>query len=349
MRSVGRTSGSVGRTAVLYEIVPESGYAVGIDLGGTKVTASIADLSCRVLAEITEATDPRGGTAVLDQILRLVTKLARRGGTHPSLIRSVALGTPGGVSPRTGTIELAPNIADLGQLDVVGILQEKLGGQVTIENDVNLALVGEIWHGSAQGVENVAFIALGTGIGLGLSMNGRLVRGENGAAGEIGYMPLGGDPLRPETRQQGCLEYEAGAAGILRRYRDAGGKAGNVREVFDRADAGEAAAGDVIAATAYLVALAAATVAATFDPALIVLGGSIGAHPGFAGQVKAALDNLTPRQVEIRASALGNRAGVVGAIAEALNRLHTSLFGLPSLPGDLALPSPNILRAEAVA
>ncbi len=109
------------------------------------------------------------------------------------------LATPGVVNPKSGAIEMAPNITGLDHLNVVGLLSEKLGTPVVFENDINLALLGEIWHGCAQNVANVAFLALGSGVGLGLYVNGRLVRGENGAAGEIGYLPIGGDPLQAES------------------------------------------------------------------------------------------------------------------------------------------------------
>src|SRR5260221_722226 len=143
VRQMGRTSGNVGRTAVLYELSPEGGHVLAI--------------------------------------------------------------------------ELAPNITGLDHLNVVGLLGEKLGSPVVLENDINLALLGEIWHGCAQNVDNVAFLALGSGVGLGLYVNGRLVRGENGAAGEIGYLPIGGDPLQADSRLQGCLEYQIGANGVVRR------------------------------------------------------------------------------------------------------------------------------------
>jgi predicted NBD/HSP70 family sugar kinase len=223
-------------------------------------------------------------------------------------------------------------------------LSEKLGSAVRIENDVNLALLGEVWLGCAQNLSNVAFIALGTGIGLGLSVNGRLVRGENGAAGEIGYFPIGGDPFRAEVRDAGCLEYEAGAAGILRRYREAGGEpVENVRAIFDRMEGGEEIANKIIDDTARLMALATAMVIAMADPKLIVLGGSIGARPDFAKRVSDELARIGLRAVEIRPSALGNRAGVVGALAVALNRLHEDLFGITDLPGVMPLPAPQTL------
>lgn len=346
---IGKTSGNIGRTAVLYELNPDSGYVLGVDLGGTKVTVAIADISSKVLAETTEPTNPRGGAAVLDQIAKLGHGLARDVNTHPSRIRSIVIGTPGVMNSKSGSIALAPNIADLGQMDVVGFLKEKLGSTVVIENDVNLALLGEIWQGCAQNFANVAFIALGTGVGLGHCVDGRLVRGENGAAGEIGYLPIGGDPFRPVALNQGCLEYEAGAAGIMRRYLEAGGHAvEDVLSIFERMASGDTSATKVINATARLMALATATVIATTDPKLIVFGGSIGSRTEFVERVSQELSRILPRTIELSASWLGNRAGVVGALAVALSRLHEDLFGIAELPGSLPLPTPKARSARTL-
>ncbi|HLW92894.1 MAG TPA: ROK family transcriptional regulator [Roseiarcus sp.] len=342
-RPVGRTSGNIGRTAILYELCPDSAYVVGVDLGGTKVTAAIANMSCATLSEMTEPTDRRGGGAILDQIAKLAERLAREVKAHPSRVLSTAIGTPGFVNKRTGAIELAPNIAGFDELEVLKLLKEKLGGHVIIENDVNLALLGEIWQGCARDAAHVAFLSFGTGVGLGLAANGRLIRGENGAAGEIGYLPIGGDAFAPETRSQGALEYEIGAAGIMRRYGAAGGAAESVREIFDLSAGGDPFAERVIDETARNAALAAASVAALFDPQLLVIGGSIGARPEFLERLKTHIARCAPRPLGIRASALQNRAGVVGALAVALNWLHEDLFGLPDLPGELPLPSPKTL------
>jgi predicted NBD/HSP70 family sugar kinase len=238
---------------------------------------------------------------------------------------------------------MAPNIAGLGHLNVVGLLGEKLGSPVVFENDINLALLGEIWHGCAQNLANVAFLALGSGVGLGLYVNGQLVRGENGAAGEIGYLPIGGDPLQAEARLQGCLEYQVGATGVVRRYRQAGGgsEVDSVRQIFERAQAGDSLAADVVDETARLTALAAATVIATVDPQLLVLGGSVGARPDFADKVARVLLQLAARPVEIRTSTLGNRAGVVGALSVALRRLHDDAFGVAELAAAMPLPPPR--------
>jgi predicted ArsR family transcriptional regulator len=107
VHSVGRTSGNVGRTAVLYELSPEGGHVLGIDLGARRLTVALADIAGRVVAEADEPTDSRGGAWVLDEIARLSDRLARE--TTTRRIRSI-VGTPGVVNPKSGAIEMAPNI-----------------------------------------------------------------------------------------------------------------------------------------------------------------------------------------------------------------------------------------------
>jgi len=342
VRPVGRTSGNVGRTALLYELSPEGGHVLGVDLGATNLRVAIADISSKVLCEAAEPTHPEGGLRALEQIVRLANRLARDVGTHPRRIASITVATPGVVDPQSGTVELAPNIVGLNQLDVVGLLSERFGSPVRIENDVNLALLGEIWHGCAQSTTNVALITLGTGIGLGLHLDGHLVRGAHGAAGEIGYLPIAGDLNKPEARNQGCLEYEAAAGGIIRRYKAAGGSpVEDIGSLFERMERGDQAAMAAIGESARLTALTAAMVVATVDPNLLVLGGSIGGRPGFAARVAEQLSAISSRPIDIRSSTLGDRATITGALAVALGRLHEDLFGIADLPGALLLPAPT--------
>src|SRR5256714_14407969 len=134
VRPIGRTSGNVGRTAVLYELSPEGGHVLGIDLGARRLTVALADIAGRVLAEADEPTDSRGGAWAIDQIARLSDRLARGNHTHPSRIRSIVLATPGVVDPQSGRTEMAPNITGLDHLNVVGLLDEKLGSPVIFEN-----------------------------------------------------------------------------------------------------------------------------------------------------------------------------------------------------------------------
>lgn len=246
--------------------------------------------------------------------------------------RSVVIGMPGVVDPQTGRVSLIPNISGLADLSVPAALGELFAATVTVENDVNLAMLGEAWQGCARGAGDAAFLALGAGVGLGMIVNGRLARGATGAAGEIGYLPLGLDLESDAARAIGAFELQVGGAGVLRRYREAGGdELGAVRELFDRLEAGERAAADVIDATARAVALALTCVAAVLDPELIVLGGGVGVRPELVERVRAAMPRFYARPVEVRASALGARAGLVGAVSLAVRRVQNSLFGVSSL------------------
>jgi predicted NBD/HSP70 family sugar kinase len=348
VRPVGRTSGSIGRTAVLYELSPDAGYCLGVDLGGSKLSAAIADFSGKILEEAIEPTDKRAGGHVIDQIAKLAAKLARQAGSHPARIRSAVVGTPGVVNLSSGVISQAPNIPHFSELDAVSSLSEHFGLKVRIENDVNLGLLGEMWQGCAQGVSDVVFIALGTGIGLGLCANGQLVRGFSGAAGEIGYFPVGGDPLRPAVREQGCLEFEVGAAGILRRYRTAGGKkAKDVSSLFRLMNEGDALASRIVNETANILAQAVAITMVFSDPKLVVMGGSIGSRSELVNLISNCVGDLIPRPSEVWASALGNRASMIGAVSVAVTQLHEELFGVAELSGPLPLPAPKSMMANA--
>src|SRR6185312_4729131 len=175
----------------------ESAYCFAADLGGTKLAAAIADVRGRILAELTEPTDPRGGAHVADQITACADKLARAAGIEVSQARHVMVGVPGAIDPHTARVSLTPNIAGLEEFDVLGYLRDRFGPDVAIENDVNLAMLGEQALGCANRCRNAAFLALGTGTGLGLLIDDKLFRGARGAAGEIADLPIARDPASP--------------------------------------------------------------------------------------------------------------------------------------------------------
>ena len=346
-RPAGRTSGKVGRTALRYEVARDAAYSLGVDLGGTKVIAALADLSGDLIAEATEPTDRRGGRAVLVQIHALAGKLAAAAGIDPSRIRSVVIGSPGVIDPATGAIGLVPNIKGLSELDVPGLLGEMFGIPVSIENDVNLAMLGEAWQGAAQGRDDAAFLALGTGAGLGLIINGKLARGATGAAGEVAYLPVGRETDTAAAREVGTFELEIGAAGIVRRYHAAGGagEVETVRAIFDRFEGGDTVAAAVLDDTATTLALAITALYAIVDPEIVVLGGSIGIREELIERVRRIMPRVFERRVNLVASHLGSRAGLVGAVSSAVSRLHNEIFGIPNLPGELALPAGPLARA----
>ncbi len=289
-------------------------YCFAADLGGTKLAAAMADAQGRIVAELTEPTDPRGAAHVAEQIASCAEKLAQTAGIDVARARHVMVGIPGAIDPRTGRVSLTPNIAGLEDFDVLGFLRGRFGPDVAIENDVNLAMLGEHALGCASGCRNAAFLALGTGTGLGLLIDGQLFRGARGSAGEIADLPLGRDPSSQMLVAGGTFELEVGSPAIVDRYRREGRtKAATVRDIFQLLEQGDVVAASVLDTTARWVALAVVTLQSLLDLELIVFGGSIGVRPELYERVQRALPALFSRPIAIAPSRLGDRAGLIGA------------------------------------
>jgi glucokinase len=309
-------SGRTGRDGALV-LGPD--LVLGVDLGGTKVRAAIADGSGAVLAEMTSATDGRGGRHVVEQIAVLARSLVGLAGATTAQVRATAVGTPGVPDAQSGTLGLSPNVDGLGAVSLRDELADRLGHPVVLDNDVTAAAVGERWVGSARGCDDFVFVAVGTGIGMGIVSGGRVLRGAHGAAGEIGYLPLGTDPFDPVNQHRGALEEATAGEKVAARYRAATGTAISTRDVFDLAAEGVPAAVTVVAEHGRYVALAITAVTAVLDPALVILGGGVGSRAELLDPVQAALGDLGKAPVEVRTTALGNRASVVGALNLALS------------------------------
>lgn len=338
LRPRGRTVGRPGRSAVTYEFDGSAALAAAVDLGGTKISAAVGDLLGAIVAETSEPTDPRGGMHLVAQLGTIVDGLAAKAGVATRELKLAVLGTPGVFQSETGHIGIAPNVPGLDTIDFRGLLSQRLGMPVIIENDVNLAARGEQWRGHGAGIRDFAFIALGTGIGMGIIADGHLLRGTRGAAGEIGYLPLGGDPYDPRGFALGTLESAVGSVAISRRYAGFGGRDGaTVREVFAAFGAGEPAAIATIEETARLVAPAIAAVGAVLDPEMVILGGSIGVREELIAAIRRVLPRCTPYPPRIEASVLGSRASLIGALGVAVSRMHDDLFGV-GLPATAFAP-----------
>lgn len=346
VRETGRTSGHVGRTAVTYEIVPSAAYIAAVDLGGTKVRVAIVDLTCQVFAEEVAPTDPRGGRHVVDQITELCWRAADAQGIARERVRLAVVGAPGAPQHGTGRILLAPNIAHFDAMDVASAFEESLGIDVMLENDVNLAVLGENWLGQGQGIDNLAYIAVGTGVGGGLMLGGQLVHGAINAAGELGFLPLGADPFDAESLRAGAYERVTGSIGIMSRYQDLTGNKASVPEIFDRANGGDPAALRVLDDTAKNLALGIGAICAVANPQKVILGGSIGARSELIERVKGFMPLVFPMPVEIEASILGSRAAIIGAAAIGLSHLHNTLFGADHPEGRISLPPANAIALK---
>jgi predicted NBD/HSP70 family sugar kinase len=365
IRLAGQRTGLPGRTALLYEVRPEAGFVLGLDIGLRYLRGAVADLAGQVRAR---RSVPVHAKTVADRVAELVALAdelcAGAGITRAEIIQTV-VGSPGVYDPQRNLMALTGGLPGWDRPEALAGLRTAFGPALSIENDVDAAALAERALGVGQEADNFAFVHVGSGVGMGLVLGGRLHRGVHGVAGEIAFMPLGRDPrawrdaeasagssagsmagsdagslagsvggviIDPaEARRRGTLEIAAGADGIVRAARRAGltGLA-TPQAVFEAAAAGDERATDVMADEARLVAAAICCVITVVDPSLIVLGGGIGQAPGFAEAVSKALEEIAPVLPEVKVSALGTDVVVDGCLAEATAMAWTQLIA--SLP-----------------
>ena len=334
LRSVGQASGQVGRSSTLYEVDPTAAYALGIDIGGSKVRAGITDLFGEPLAEASEPTCRDHARDLLTQITDLFERLLAEATLERSAVRAAGISVPGVIHPESDRITAAYNVAALGEMHPRHDFAEALGMPVVIGNDVNLAAAGEQWRGSAVGVQHFVAMSIGTGIGAGIVVDGAVHLGARGAAGEVGWLPLRVGAVDLANTVGGPLEDAASGPAILARLGWAidDGRAtaltheASLPDVFDAAVAGDALARELVDEEARLLAFAIASVSAVLDPGLVVLGGGLGANPGLLEPVRRHVAAMLPDPPEIVTSTLGDRAAFHGAVAVALDAVREEIL-----------------------
>ncbi len=204
IRATGRRTGQRGRNPVAYMVSKQVGFVVGGDIGGSNLRVAAADLFGEPICDLTQPTTKAGNRALGMQVLEMVTEVIDRAGPVHGRPLALAISTPGIIDHSTGRVtSLAYNVAPEGGFDPVEVIRDRLEMPVLVENNVNLAAVGEKWFGLARGVSTMVFISVGAGIGMGIVIDDQVVRGAHGAAGEIGYLPLVGDPFDPRHRLHG--------------------------------------------------------------------------------------------------------------------------------------------------
>jgi predicted NBD/HSP70 family sugar kinase len=327
VREAGRTSGGRGPAAVLYELNPRAGWVVGIDVGRAWVRAAIANLSGDIVARRDEKSRIRSAEALISEIGEIAHGLAAEAGIRWRQVTFATVGSPGVVA-QTGEFALAYALPGWGRTGVVEALQRELGTKIAFENDVNLAALGEQWHGLGKGVDDFVFLHVGTGVGAGIVVNGELFRGATGAAGEVGYLPLADTPIDRDLRRRGALDTSAGATGVVATARALGMRPPlSAKKVFAAARRGDRTAGEVVAREARLIALAIGAIVPIVDPELVILGGGIGSNGDLllepVGRELAAISPFRPR---IDVSVLGEEATLHGAVSIALERAQDQLF-----------------------
>lgn len=319
VRAAGLRTGMRGPAAILYEVRPDAAFVLGLDVGREYLRGAISDIAGAVRARASHRVRALSAQRRVSELVTLADELATAAGVRRSKLTQVVVGSPGVYDPERGALIAARNLPGWERPDVLQELREVFGRSTIVENDVSLAALAERDLGHGRGIANFCFVSVGTGIGMGLVVDGRLYRGFHGAAGEISYLPItttGEEATPREVRQRGRLEMVAAAAAVVRAARRRGMTgAVSARRVFLAAADGDGRAGEVVADEVTLVAQAVASVVAVVDPEMVVLGGGIGQAPGFATAVAEALEPMVPFTPAILVSALGEAAVVDGCLA----------------------------------
>lgn len=314
-------------------------YAIGLDMGGTNIRTAAVTMDGRVLMLLRgPARAHEDAPAVTVNIARNVLALERaalaRGMGRPA---AIGVAVPGPLNVFDGTVMAAPHVAAWRKYPLRRRLEEALGRRVTVENDANAWTLGEFWRGAARGRRNAIFLILGTGVGGGLIVDGKIVHGRSGMAAEFGHLCVEPQGARCDCGSHGCLEAYASASGmrgnverrlgarraIPARYLDPDGNF-SVRALTAAARAGDRIALETFAAAGRALGVAIGSLLNALNPEIIVLGGGVaGGLPymraDMEAQTRAHSFAVIRREAKIVRAALGARGGVVGAAYAALH------------------------------
>jgi len=308
---------------------PEQKYVVGVDLGGTNLRLGLANRDGAVVARWSCPTvgirDPK---LVVDLIRDGVDHLGRQASVPRRDIHSIGVGAPGITNVEAGVVIATSYLMGWRDVPLRDLLEAALGIPASVDNDVNVAAIGESWVGAAKGTRDFVFLAIGTGIGAGIVLDGRCFRGAGWTAGEVGYMLLPGTPDVPAGRgQPGQVEEMLGGNGVKSQWQliwkgDATTlpKDLTATEIFDQALFGDSLAIGILRRCAHILAQLIYNIALVLNCPLFVLGGGVGMHSGLRDETQRLLDQWGTRvQPRLALSSLGTDAQLMGAIRLALD------------------------------
>jgi predicted NBD/HSP70 family sugar kinase len=317
---------------------PHFGYVVGVDVGASHLHYALADFCGEILGDTHQKIRPEDGPRKMiaqmkDWIRRLAGEHARRG--H---FLALAVCVPSGIDPRTGRVSFANNLPGWKNIDLGRQLAQTFRVPVRVENDANAAAIGERWRGIARGTDSFVFVALGTGIGSGVFVHGRLHSGRTGNAGELFKLNVEWQRWAEDFGDTGYFESYASGMGIASTGREFAVDSGqaekgglaetrDARFVFDAFHRGNPRARAALEKVFTILGVGLADLVAVLDPDLIVLGGGIakGAPEFMLATVEKVVRTIQPDPPPIRLSALEDKAQTYGAIYAALEAARNSL------------------------
>ena len=327
VRPQGGSEWSGGRRRPLLEFNADGHVVLGIDMGGTNFYGALSNLGGEVLDELNLGPHTTDGEDNFATLVSLIDRLLASPRLEDRPVRGIGVGAPGITVHQEGIVRWAYSL-NWKDFPLKSRLAERYVLPITVDNDVNLAALGELWFGAGQNCQNLIVIAIGTGIGAGIIIDGALYRGSNEASGEIGNMLPGREFLGRDFYEFGALESVASATGIGRRANDlwktrqAPAAMENLlaEDVFDAARQGKKWACKLLADTVDYLAVCIANLAVSYDPDMIVLGGGLSHRLGqLVDPILARMARTIPAAPKLVVSNLGLRAGVMGAITNVLH------------------------------
>lgn len=310
-------------------------YQIGIDLGGTNIAAGIVDEENKIVGTASVKTNcPRPAEEIADSIREAALMAMVDASVVMDEISSVGIGTPGAVNS-DGVVEFSANLG-FSDTPLKDMVEERIGKPTFIENDANCAALGEQIAGCGNGVQNFIAVTLGTGVGGGIILNGKLLTGINGAAGEIGHMAIIKDGIACQCGREGCFEQYASATALVRQTKDAllmdrektsaiwdmiDGNPDNVNGLvtWNAYHAGDELATEVIDHFIEYLAVGVADLVNIFQPDMICIGGGMSKQgdaliqPLVEKVARRRYTKHAKKQTQIVAATLGNDAGIIGA------------------------------------
>lgn len=306
-------------------------YAIGVDIGGRSMKFGLFSTDGELLSKSNIPTHTENnGEKILPDLVEHLKKIIEKYDLNNQNLEGIGIGIPGPILNKR-IVKLAVNLGWKDNVNVSDYIEEKLGFKVLVENDANVAALGEVWKGAAEKFENAVMVTLGTGVGGGIVVDGKIVSGTTGSAGEIGHMPILENPINRTCGCGGhrCLELVCSATGIEHEVQDYlfehESEESTLRnldfidskEIFDHAKSGDKVAKNIVDTYNNRLARALAVVAAVVDPSIFVIGGGVSNAGEFllTGLKNSYKEMAFPvtKDVDFAIAKLGNDAGIYGA------------------------------------
>lgn len=303
---------------------------VGVDVGGTAIKVGICNADGQLLHTYEGPTEASKGTdTILQNIAKYTQQIVVESDYDWEQVDGVGVGIAGFLDIPNGIVKFAPNLK-IENVNLKAYLEQELNKTVKVNNDANVAALGEAWGGAGRGIAHCVCYTLGTGVGGGIIIDGKIVEGYAGMAGELGHMSIVPDleAIQCGCGKMGCLETVSSATGIIRMAKDAVERGDRTslsqvenimaKDVLDAAKAGDEVATRIVNRAAYYLGKSMAMIAIVLNPQYFIIGGGVSKAGDFLfDQIREVFEKYTQDQakenVKIVAATLGNDAGVVGA------------------------------------